>query len=149
MNEQWNPRFVLWARAIGKVPEDFKRGEDDELARVEHPTTGQSLPWTFVFSEWIRARWKEWAAELGYKDGEWGTAERSAIADGRDRGATAFDPWLERYVERLRVLRRDGEEVKRGTEAELFQYLHRTHSFSVQHALKHEGYELLPLEEPG
>lgn len=42
------------------------------------------------------------------------------------------------------VLSRDGKEVLRGTEQECWEYLHRTHGFSVDHALTHEGYAMEP-----
>lgn len=44
------------------------------------------------------------------------------------------------------VLRRDGQEVMRGTEDEVWQWLHRNHSYSVDHALRHEGYSIEPVE---
>lgn len=102
---KWNPRYVLWTRAIGKAPEDLQRGEDGEIARVRDPESGKLLPWTYVYSKWVRERWREWALELGYKDRDGWLAHESAIANGADRGETAFDPWLERWVERLRAER--------------------------------------------
>lgn len=42
------------------------------------------------------------------------------------------------------VLSRDGKEILRGTEQECWEYLHRTHGFSVDHALTHEGYAMEP-----
>jgi hypothetical protein len=44
------------------------------------------------------------------------------------------------------VLSRDGAEVMRGTEGELWRYLHTTHSYSVEHALRFEGYAIVPEE---
>lgn len=41
-------------------------------------------------------------------------------------------------------LQRDGKTVFTGTEAEIYAYLHRKHSFSVDHALKYEGYKIVP-----
>ena len=44
------------------------------------------------------------------------------------------------------VLTRDGEEVLRGTENAIWAWMHRNHSFSVDHALKYEGYRIAPVE---
>lgn len=101
----WNPFFLAWTRAIGRNPTDFDRPPGGEMVRVLHPETGKLLPWTFVYTAWITARWKEWALELGYVErGGW-SAHELARADGRDAGESAFSAWLERYVEG--TLRRD------------------------------------------
>ena len=42
------------------------------------------------------------------------------------------------------VLKRDGSEVMRGTEQELWSHLHRIHGYSVEHALRYEGYSIEP-----
>ena len=42
----------------------------------------------------------------------------------------------------LCVLKRDGKEVFKGTELECVQYVHKSHGFSFDHAVKHEGYSL-------
>jgi hypothetical protein len=42
------------------------------------------------------------------------------------------------------VLSRDGKIVMRGTEEEVWRYIHNTHGYSVGHALKHEGYKIQP-----
>lgn len=44
-------------------------------------------------------------------------------------------------------LTRDGEEIMVGTELEILTYIHRKHSYSMQHALEHEGYRLEPVGE--
>jgi hypothetical protein len=41
------------------------------------------------------------------------------------------------------VLLRYGKEVMRGTEGEVWQYIHRNHCYSVDHALKYEGYSIV------
>ena len=41
-------------------------------------------------------------------------------------------------------LRRDGVVVFEGSEGECWSYLQEMHSYSVHHALKHEGYEMVP-----
>ena len=58
------PRFVRWARSRGKLPDAFGRDADGDIERIEHD--GAMLPWTLVFSFWIRARWNEWATELRF-----------------------------------------------------------------------------------
>lgn len=40
------------------------------------------------------------------------------------------------------ILKRDGIEVARGEAFSLFDYIHRTHSFSWSHALRFEGYSV-------
>lgn len=40
------------------------------------------------------------------------------------------------------VLRRDGAEVMRGTELEIWDWIHRNHSYSVHHACRWEGYSI-------
>lgn len=40
------------------------------------------------------------------------------------------------------ILKRDGVEVERGDEFALLAYIHRTHSFSFDHALRFEGYSV-------
>jgi len=42
------------------------------------------------------------------------------------------------------VLSRDGKVVMRGTEQEVWTYIHTNHSYSVEHALKYEGFKLQP-----
>jgi hypothetical protein len=45
------------------------------------------------------------------------------------------------------VLLRDGKEIMRGSSFEIARYIHRNHSYSVDHALKHEGYSMVPAKE--
>lgn len=92
----WNPRFVRWARSRGKLPDAFGRDADGDIERIEHD--GAMLPWTLVFSFWIRARWNEWATELGFTRGEY--RHEAALHSGHT--AAEFDAWLERHVERQR-----------------------------------------------
>ncbi len=92
----WNPRFVLWARSRGKLPEAFGRDADGDIKRIEHD--GATLPWTLVFSFWIRARWNEWATQLGFTRGE--RRHEDALHSGHT--AAEFDAWLERRVEKQR-----------------------------------------------
>jgi hypothetical protein len=44
------------------------------------------------------------------------------------------------------VLSRDGKEVMRGTEDEVWRWIHKNHSFSIDYALRHEGYAIAPVE---
>lgn len=41
-------------------------------------------------------------------------------------------------------LTRDGQHVMTGAMQECWAYIHRTHSFSVDHACRHEGYKIEP-----
>lgn len=45
------------------------------------------------------------------------------------------------------ILLRDGKETMRGTEQECWQFIHRFHCYSVEHALKYEGYSMEPVQE--
>ena len=47
------------------------------------------------------------------------------------------------------VLTHDGKEVMRGTENAIWAWMHRNHSFSVDHALQYEGYRIAPVEKAG
>lgn len=42
-------------------------------------------------------------------------------------------------------LTRDGVTVLAGSEHDCWVYLHQTHSYSVEHALRFEGYAIAPL----
>jgi len=42
------------------------------------------------------------------------------------------------------VLRRDGAEVMRGTEGEIWTHIHRNCPYSVSHACRYEGYSIEP-----
>lgn len=42
------------------------------------------------------------------------------------------------------ILRRDGAEVMRGTELEIWDYIRETHCYSVHHACRYEGYSIEP-----
>lgn len=44
------------------------------------------------------------------------------------------------------VLTRDGQEIMRGTEEEIWRWIHRNHSYSIDHALRYEGYAIAPVE---
>jgi hypothetical protein len=45
------------------------------------------------------------------------------------------------------TLFRDGETILSGTEQDLWKYLHAHHCYSVDHAIKHEGYRIQSAEE--
>lgn len=91
---EYNPRWLLWLRTIGETPATFKvrTTPDGEITKID------GLPWTIVYSEWVRARWREWAAELGFTTGDashrlpW---ER-ALASGHTQ--EDFDRWLGQEV---------------------------------------------------
>lgn len=42
------------------------------------------------------------------------------------------------------ILKLDGKPVFIGKEMDCWKYIHRTHSFSIDHALVHEGYSIVP-----
>jgi len=44
------------------------------------------------------------------------------------------------------VLTRDGREVTRGSEAEIWAWMHSNLGYSIDHALRHEGYTITPVE---
>ncbi len=41
------------------------------------------------------------------------------------------------------ILLRDGKEVMRGSSFDVAKYIHRNHSYSLDHALKYEGYKMV------
>lgn len=93
---KYNARWLIWLRTIGETPETFRRRESEpygELTKVD--VDGKKTLWTIAYSEWVRARWREWAAELGFKVGDASTQfpwER-ALASGHTQ--EDFDRWLE------------------------------------------------------
>lgn len=42
------------------------------------------------------------------------------------------------------ILSRDGKEVMRGSEFAVLDFIHNRHSFSMDHAIKYEGYSVTP-----
>ena len=40
------------------------------------------------------------------------------------------------------ILSRDGQEIMRGTSFECTEYIHKNHSFSLDHAIRYEGYTM-------
>jgi hypothetical protein len=85
-----NPRVVCWAKS---------RGEDVRTLLSERfvVDAGDRLLWTIVYSEWIMARWQEWAGELGFTRHEGGNRpHENAQANGHT--ADEFDAWLKKKV---------------------------------------------------
>lgn len=75
MNEnEWNPRFVAYARANGRLPEEQR--EHDRALYPGGTMTG--------FVLWIGARWEEWRAARGMR----------ADHPLSDVDHAAFDRWL-------------------------------------------------------
>lgn len=72
------------------------------------------------------------------------TARWSEARGGNDRVEAAMDYRYERSSSGQYVLERDGKEVMRGTEHEVWRHLHVSHGYSVSHALEHEGYAIRP-----
>lgn len=56
------------------------------------------------------------------------------------------NPPRSRTAEHFELLR-DGKPITRGTYLQLAAWIHRHHSYSMDHALKHEGYSVRPLAE--
>ncbi len=42
------------------------------------------------------------------------------------------------------TLRRDGKDVMSGTEGEVWKWIQSNHCYSVSHAVRHEGYSIVP-----
>lgn len=97
-----NPRWVLWAIARGANPYDFIRpeGSDEPVYVIDYEDEQRRrLPSAMVFSFWVRARWREWAAERGFtKCDAWGNQPHEvALRSGHTYAD--FDAWLRRKVE--------------------------------------------------
>ena len=45
-------------------------------------------------------------------------------------------------MEKTYILYHDGKEIMRGKEFEILKYIHQHHSYSLNHALKYEGYSI-------
>lgn len=100
MSEAWtaglNPRWALWMLSRGEDPASFRLAPDDEPVLVPDED-GRSLPRAMVFSLWVRARWAEWAAELGFTKASGGDYPHE-VAQRCGHTAAQFDAWLERKV---------------------------------------------------
>jgi hypothetical protein len=75
---------LLWLKAVGLEEKDIARKSGEDVPRVT--VAGYKNLWTLLYSEWILARWTEWARLLGYKD------HRAAGAEGHTDAE--FDTWL-------------------------------------------------------
>ncbi len=73
--------------------------------------------------------------------------EEEGVEESRRRQARAARSYpYDRSPSDQYVLTRDGKEVTRGTEQQVWAWMHRNVSSSVDHALKHEGYRITPVE---
>ncbi len=79
MNDGLNPRFVIWARSIGREPHSLVGAE--EIERID------GTPWTAIYMGWVQERWRAWATVLGCDD------HRVALSNGHTHDD--FDRWLE------------------------------------------------------
>lgn len=80
MNKDWNPRYLAYARAHGRTPEEMVAYDDQ---RREAGTIDGG------FVVWISERWREWAALRGIHPSQ-SYAHHHA----------AFDAWLmNRFLE--------------------------------------------------
>lgn len=77
MIREWNPRYVAYADAHGKTPDQMLAHD-----KAEHPG---GCMMEFMF--WIGARWREWDRLNGHADPGWHSS-----ADH-----VAFDGWLLNY----------------------------------------------------
>jgi hypothetical protein len=71
---------------------------------------------------------------------------KSKLSEARRPAARRGSATYPRSPSDQYVLTRDGKEVLRGTENAIWAWMHRNHSFSVDHALKYEGYQIAPVE---
>lgn len=76
--EQWNPRYVHFARVHGHEPEEQR--EHDREAWPGGSATG--------FILWMGSRWREWARQAGHDRAR----DPNAFLDDNDH--KAFDEWL-------------------------------------------------------
>jgi len=92
-----NPRWVCWMISRGEDPGKFElAAPGEDCPRVVDPTDGKLLPRPLVFSFWIRARWAEWAAELGFTKSKDGWYPHELALFGRSH--EDFDAWLRAKV---------------------------------------------------
>lgn len=75
---EWNPRYVLYAKAHGATPEEM-------LKRDEKRWPGGKM---VGFTQWIQERWLGWDKARGYATREIG--QFHAAGDGH----ADFDKWL-------------------------------------------------------
>jgi hypothetical protein len=89
-----NPRVLLWLQATGLTLADIepRDGESARITRGSH-----RLPWSIFFSEWIMARWDEWARGLHFTPEHGSYAHEVAQLYGHT--AEEFDAWLKHEVE--------------------------------------------------
>lgn len=85
-----NPRVLAWLRAVGLTPEDTYRKSGDDVPMVT--IDGHRNIWTIHYSEWIMARWTEWAHGLGFKRTHGQDAHIMALFGGHTDAE--FDAWL-------------------------------------------------------
>jgi hypothetical protein len=79
---KWNPRVLLWARVRGIEEELIKHGTGGDPYRVD------GLPWTVVYSQWVRDMWKDFHCLCH------GTPERGECCAGDADTHRRFDEWL-------------------------------------------------------
>jgi len=94
-----NPRWALWMTSRGEDPASFVPAAPGEDCPRVLEAGGSSLPRPLAFSLWIRARWAEWAAGLGFRNHE------GALRAGHTH--EAFDAWL------MEKVRADAEKGRR------------------------------------
>lgn len=80
-----NPRFVLWCEAHSFDPAEIGR-DAEGVTRID------GTPWTVLFMIWVRERWAEWSASLGFKASGSRLAHEVALVSGFSH--VDFDAWL-------------------------------------------------------
>lgn len=93
-----NPRWVCWMVSRGEDPATFvPTAPGEDCPRIVDPADGKMYPRPMVFSLWVQARWREWAAELGFtmmREGRY--PQEDALFSGHT--AEEFDAWLRAKV---------------------------------------------------
>lgn len=74
------------------------------------------------------------------------TEEKNELDEARRRHSHQAPVTYPKSPSGQYVLKRDGREVTHGTEDEIWKWLHNNHGYSVDHALRYEGYSIEPVE---
>jgi len=103
--------------------------------------------WNTIFSKATRreaARQLEASFRNRAENGEYDDVDiRRGASEARDPY-----PYPTSHTGQYR-LTRDGKEVLRGSEGEIWKWMHRHESSSIEHALRYEGYKIEPISQHG
>ena len=86
-----NPRLWLWLLSAGLTLDAINRDHNGDMPKMR-ASDGTDHIWSIVYTEWILARWDEWALELGFKVAYGRSAHDNALAAGHTHAE--FDAWL-------------------------------------------------------